>query len=137
MSAISSAMAIEYAEHGWIVVEGVFDTARMDAVAALASECCRREAAGEIVRRGGLPTPPQDPELSRKIKASLSDRGPDGQLLPRKLDAPITKDRGFGAVAADPDLRMLAVSPATGTLSCAMQSLSLGDATCTYLFLDP
>jgi len=105
----------EYAENGWIVVEGVFNTARMDAVAALASECCRREAAGKIVRRDGLPTPPQDPaELSRKIKASLLDIGPDGQLLPRKLDAPITKDRGFGAVAADPDLRMLAVSPASG-----------------------
>lgn len=100
----------DYAENGWIVVEGVFDQARMDAVASLASECCRREAAGEELRLNGLPAQPVDPELTHKIKASLSDRGLNGQLLPRKLDAPITKDRRFGAVAADPELRMLAAS---------------------------
>ena len=103
----------DYAENGWIVVEGVFDQARMDAVASLASECCRREAAGEELRLNGLPAQPVDPELTHKIKASLSDRGLNGQLLPRKLDAPITKDRRFGAVAADPELRMLAVRPKT------------------------
>lgn len=83
---ISAEQLAHFREHGWVVVEGVFAPEEADEIAAVALEVSQTMA-GE--RKDGY----------------LLDRAEDGQMAPRKIDAPFKRHPAFRRFVLDARLR--------------------------------
>ena len=81
-----------YWERGWAVVEGVFSAERVSAVAELAQEIGYRDL---------------EQTAASADSSYLVDRAASGQLAPRKVNSPYTRDARFRELVLDPRLRAL------------------------------
>ena len=81
-----------YWERGWAVVEGVFSAGRVSAVAKLAQQIGYRDL---------------EQAAANADSSYLVDRAASGQLAPRKVNSPYTRDARFRELVLDPRLRAL------------------------------